>query len=231
MSEPAMAAMTVLSDMGDDHAASLKQRAAHVLGTIVFTSLLGLLVLTAIPYGTAEAWWKAFFVCVVFVLAIIWLIEGLLSGCWIRDGWSLILPTGALALLSFLQTLSFGHSGAQTGAISLAAWNASGNAISVDPYATRFFVVQLLGLMLAGALLFRYASTERRLRTVINLVIGVVVASAIFGILRQTAQHKLGFGLPLLPLDAGYGQFINRNHFAFLMEMGFGLTLGMTLGG
>jgi O-antigen ligase len=31
--------------------------------------------------------------------------------------------------------------------------------------------------------------------------------------------------------DQGYGQFINRNHFAFLMEMALGLALGMILGG
>jgi len=210
-----------------DQPASLKQRAAKVLGTIVFISLLGLIVFTAIPYGTAEAWWKAFFVCVVFTLTIIWLIEGLLSESWIRDGWSLILPIAALALLAFLQTLSFGHSSEQPSGITFAPWT----AISADPYQTRFFVVQLLGLMLAGILLFRYASTEGRLRTLVNVVIGVAVASAIFGVLRQTTQHGLGFGLPLLPLDSGYGQFINKNHFALLMEMGFGLTLGMILGG
>ena len=163
----------------------------------------------------------------VFALTIIWLIEGFLSGSWISDGWSLILPIAALAFLSFLQTLSFGHSSEPPAGTTLMPWN----AISVDPYQTRFFVAQLLALMLAGILLFRYASTERRLRTLINVVIGVAVASAIFGILRQTTQHKLGFGLPLLPLGSGYGQFINRNHFAFLMEMGFGLTLGMILGG
>ena len=54
------------AELATDHPASLKQRAARVLGTIVFTSLLGLIVLTAIPYGTVEAWWKAFFVCAVF---------------------------------------------------------------------------------------------------------------------------------------------------------------------
>src|SRR5207253_642807 len=29
----------------------------------------------------------------------------------------------------------------------------------------------------------------------------------------------------------GYGQFINSNHFAFLMEMALGLALGLTVGG
>jgi len=213
-------------ELAGDNPASPQLRVARVLGAIIFASLLGLIVLTAIPYGTAEAWWKALLVCSLLALTIIWLIEGFLSGSWISDGWSLVLPMAALALFSFLQTLSIGQ-GAQTGAVSFATWN----AISADPYHTRFFAAQFLALTLAGVLLLRYASTEGRLRTLIYVVIGVAVASAIFGILRQRMQHKLGFGLPLLPLHSGYGQFINKNHFTLLMEMGLGLTLGMIFGG
>lgn len=198
----------------------------RVLGSSVFISLLFLIVLTAIPYGTAEAWWKALFVCAIFATTIIWLIEGYLSGSWISDARSLIFPIAALAVFSFIQTLSFKNPATEPGAIALPLWT----AISLDPYQTRFFVAQLLALMLAGIFLTRYASTPGRLRTLINVVIGVAVTSAIFGILRQTAQHQLGFALPLLPLESGYGQFINKNHFAFLMEMGFGLTVGMILG-
>ena len=65
----------------------------------------------------------------------------------------------------------------------------------------------------------------------IHVIVGVAVATAIFGILRQTIQHNVGFGLPLIKPDQGYGQFINKNHFAFLMEMAFGLALGMIVGG
>jgi O-antigen ligase len=59
----------------------------------------------------------------------------------------------------------------------------------------------------------------------------LAAASAIFGILRQTTQRGVGFGLPLLLPELGYGQFINKNHFAYLMEMSLGLVLGLILGG
>jgi O-antigen ligase len=204
---------------------------AGILSTVVFVSLLGLIGLTAIPYGTSHAWWKALFVCVAFILAILWLVEGLISDGWFKDSWPLALPLAALALFSLLQTLAFGNQGGnQSGnpaGIGFAPWN----AISADPYQTRFFALELLALTIAGVLLFRYISTERRLRITINVVIGVAVASAIFGILRQTTQHTPGFGLPLLLRDTGYGQFINYNHFAYLMEMALGLILGLILGG
>ena len=204
---------------------ALKLRIASILGRAVFLSLLCLIVITAIPYGFSQPWWKAIFVCIVFILAILWLVEGSISQAWFGDSWPLVLPLATLALFSFLQTLSRGNQSGNPAGISFTPWN----AISADPYQTRFFALQLMALIAAGVLLYRYVSSEKRLRIVINLVILVAVASAVFGILRQTTQHDVGTLLP--PPDVGYGQFINRNHFAFLMEMSFGLILGLILTG
>ena len=129
----------------------------------------------------------------------------------------------ALSLLAFLQTLSLGS---RTEA-NLTVWN----TISADPYQTRFFALQMLALTTFLALLYRYASTERRVRVLVYTVLAIAVASAVFGILRQSTQQQTGFLLPLLKQNQGYGQFINKNHFAFLMEMAFGLGLGIVLGG
>jgi putative inorganic carbon (HCO3(-)) transporter len=208
-------------------AASGKLRVATVLGNVVFFSLLVLLVITAVPYGTAEAWWKAFFVCAASTLAILWLVEGYLSQAWIKDGRAVILPLLALAIFALIQTIQFPFSTSRPGAITTLPWN----AISVDPYQTRFFALQIFALMLVAVFLFNYATTEKRWRIIVNLIIGVAVASAIFGIVRRTTQHDTGFVLPLIKMEQGYGQFINRNHFAFMMEMALGLGLGMTIGG
>ncbi|HBB86443.1 MAG TPA: hypothetical protein DC047_02375, partial [Blastocatellia bacterium] len=216
-------ATTVESLPGDSE--PFRLRLARVLSILVFAGLLALLVIAAIPYGTAEAWWKAFFICVAFAFGILWLIEGYLSGAWVTTGWSIIVPATALVAFSLLQTISLGN--AQISGIATPAWR----TISADPYETRFFALQLAALVLCGVLLFRYLSTTRRLWIVLNLIIALAVASAIFAIVRQTTQHSLGFGLPLLKPDSGYGQFINKNHFAFLMEMALGLIVGMILGG
>ena len=205
---------------------AVKLRIASILGTTVFVTLLCLIVMTAIPYGTTQAWWKAGFVSIVFVLAILWLVEGLLSQSWFAESGTLVLPLVALAIFSFLQTMSLGKQSAGPGGISFAPWN----AVSADPYQTRFFALQLLALTLSGVMLARYAATEKRLRMLINLIVLLAAASAIFGILRQTTQRGVGFGLPLLLPDLGYGQFINKNHFAYLMEMSLGLLVGLILG-
>lgn len=194
-----------------------------MLSKLTFCALLAVILVAPIPYGTVEAWWKAAFVCAVFAICIVALIETLKNRIERIEGTSILLPLLALSLLAFLQTLSLG---ARTEA-NLSVWN----TISADPYQTRFFALQMLALTTLLALLYRYASTERRVRVLVYTVLAVAVASAVFGILRQTTQQETGFLLPLLKKNQGYGQFINKNHFAYLMEMAFGLGLGIVIGG
>ena len=205
---------------------SARLRAARMLGAGIFFSLLGLIVLTAVPYGTAAAWWKALFVSLVFALAIAWVVESYLSERLFGDAWPLVLPIATLLVFALLQTIAF-SAGTSPAGISTSTWN----TISVDPYQTRFFALQLLALALVGVFVSRYANTENRVMVLINVVIAVAVASAIFGIIRQTTQTAIGFGLPLIKPEQGFAQFINKNHFAYLMEMAFGLVLGIILGG
>jgi O-antigen ligase len=183
----------------------------------IFFAALFLIPLTAIPYGTVEPWWEALFQCLIFTLVALWIVEGMLRGAWRVSGLSLLAPALAIVAYAFVQTLPL-RSG---------AWQ----AISADPYGTRLVALKLLALTLAGALLLRYTSSRRRLRALIYAVLVTAVVSAIFGIVRETTHHNTtGFGLPQLKPGVGYGQFINRNHFAYLMEMALGLSLGLMLG-
>ena len=194
-----------------------------MLNKLIFVALVILIVVTPLPYGTVEPWWKAAFVCAVFAICILALIEKLVTADTSIHGKSILLPMLALSALAFLQTLALGT---RTEA-NLTVWN----AISADPYQTRFFALQMFALTTFLALLYRYASTERRVRVLVYTVLAIAFASAIFGILRQTTQHETGFLLPLLVKNQGYGQFINKNHFVYLMDMAFGLGLGIVLGG
>ena len=194
-----------------------------MLSKLTFWALVAVIVVAPIPYGTVEPWWKAAFVCAVFAICIVALIETLKNGIDRVEGASILLAMMALSVLAFLQTLSLG---ARTEA-NLSVWN----TISAEPYQTRFFALQMLALTTLLALLYRYASTERRVRVLVFTVLAIAVASAVFGILRQTTQQETGFLLPLLKKNQGYGQFINKNHFAYLMEMAFGLGLGIIIGG
>ena len=192
------------------------------MGTTVFYSLLVLVALVAIPYGTAEPWWKALFQCAVFLLTAICVIERLLARAPTPYNLQLVLPILVLIVLAFIQTLSWSN-------YSLAGIQNVTNTISADPFQTWLFISQLSALVLAGSLLVLYTTTRKRLRVLVELIIAIGVLSAFFGLLRRALQHEVGFGLPYLQSGYGYGQFINQNHFVFLMEMALGLALGITV--
>jgi O-antigen ligase len=105
------------------------------------------------------------------------------------------------------------------------------NAISADPFQTRRWIIKIFALILVGVMLARYTSSDRRLRVLTSTIILIGVASAFFGIFRQTIQRTDGFlFLSRLRVNSGYAQFINRNQFAFLAEMSLGLALGLLVG-
>jgi O-antigen ligase len=193
---------------------------ARFLDGLIYFFLLATLVLTAIPYGTIQPWWIALFECLVFVTAMLVLIEAMISKRWFVDA-SLVVPLLFLILFALVQSIPlFSGPGPLNPRTS----------ISADPYGTRLFAIQLFALTLVVLLLRRYVSSKERLRGLIYVVIGVGAATALFGIARQNLQHGPGFVLPALPVGRGFGQFINRNHFALLLEMTLGLTLGMIVG-
>jgi O-antigen ligase len=102
-------------------------------------------------------------------------------------------------------------------------------ALSSDPFETRAFAFRMAALILALVLIVRFTSNPKRLGFLVHAIIAVALASVLFGIARQATQHAPGFGLSRLVPGAGYAQFINKNHFAFLMEMALGLVIGVAL--
>lgn len=198
-------------------------RLAAGLNKLIFALLVALIPLVAIPYGTAQDLWITVFKCAVFSLGALWMIEGLLSGDWGINQKKLLLPLLLLVLYAFAQTLPLGGSSGGSAAGLPSFWW----AISSDPYETRLFAWKLLALVLVGMMLFSHLTSERRLRVLVQVLIGIGVACALFGLIRQATQGEShGFLLPALLPREGYGQFINKNHFAYLMEMAGGLLLG-----
>jgi len=182
-------------------------RIAELLSKIIFVLLVCMVVIAPLPYGTVEAWWRAVFVCAVFGICILSIVEIAVTNSFRINLPLVLLPLLALTALAYVQS--------RTG-------------ISADFFQTRFFALQLLALTVFLGLLYRYGATEQRMRVLAYAVIGVAVVSAIFGMLRLTAQHETGFLLPLLKPNQGFAQFINKNHFAYLMEMAIGLVIGLT---
>ena len=231
-------------------------RRSKLLPVLIFYSLLMIIVLAAVPYGSVEPWWKAAFDCAIFLIGAVAFLEFYLRGRKSPFSYStgikgegsgdsperssatpgegskrrrepytarylVLLPLLALVVFGVLQTFPFGST------YSAALSRNLPRTISYDPHGTRVWATGALALVLLAGMLLRYTSDEKKLKALVYTVVGTALAAAVFGIARQTMQHQLGFGLPYLRPGAGYAQFINKNHFAFLAEMGFGLVLGV----
>jgi O-antigen ligase len=188
----------------------------RLFGRFAFFSLLSLIALSSIPYGSAQAWTDGFVTSLLFFFSILWFAEGLGSKNVIfQSAHKTLIPLLLLAAFTFIQQLPLKADG----------------AISYDPFGTNIFLLKLLAFAFTLGALLRYTNSEKRVYALIVLILLVALLCAFFGLTRQALQRsEVGFVLPLLPRNSGYAQFINRNHFATFMLMALGLILGLLLG-
>lgn len=178
-----------------------------------------MIALAAIPYGAVQPWWKSLVHCLVFALAGLSVVRKLLLADNVRhddplSNYQLFWPVIALIAFALLQTI-IGTSSRAT--------------ISADVFQTRQFIIHLLALLSVAWLLLTHTTSEKRCRRLAEVVIAIGTLSALFGLWRHASQRAPGFVLSHLMPGFGYGQFINSNHFAFLMELALGLALGIAV--
>ncbi len=187
----------------------------------MFYGLIVLLLAVPIPYGSVEPWSQAVFHCAVFALGFLGFIHILLTRQWLAGDLRVFLPLMATAVFAALQSVSW----SQTNIAGVKVLN----ALSADPFESWIFALRLAALALAGILAVRFTDNQLRLRVLTHAIIFVGVGSAIFGIVRLTLQHRNGFLLSSLTMGDGFGQFINKNHFAYAAEPAIGLLAAIIL--
>lgn len=183
-----------------------------LLGRLAFYGLLIVVVLAAFPNGTVEVWHKAAVISAIAVVGLIRIVSGLGQGTFRISEHGLIAPPVCVVLIAAVQCIPF----------TVTA--------SVDPYETRGFILVFGSLIVCGEVLFTYTTSVSCLRTLVILVIMVATGSSLFGFLWELlagSDYNI-FALYVRP-HQGYAQFINRNHFALLVEMGVGLLIGLLL--
>ena len=194
----------------------------RIIDRVVFVGLLVTIVVTAIPYGAVQPWWVAVFECLIFLLGMLAAIDLLITRDRLPAGTSVALPLVLLCGFIVLQSLRlFAANNPVIPDVRL--------AISADPYSSQQVAMKLFALIVAGVLMLRYANSESRLRSLVYVVIGLGVASALFGLLRQGTGGSPKWFFPLPEDNRGFAQFVNRNHFGFLIEMTLGLALGLVV--
>jgi O-antigen ligase len=195
--------------------------AGRSLNAFICYSLSAVILLMAVPYGSVEPWWKALFQCAIFLLAAVSVVGNSIS--WPRLQVRLFLPLFMVAGFALVQTIGGATHSDNTSGI--------GSAISADPYQTRLFAIYLMSLLTLSWLITTHVKNQRRVYQLVDTIVTIGFLSAAFGLWRQLTQQSDGFFLAGLKAGFGYGQFINANHFAYLMEMALGLIFGAAAAG
>lgn len=192
----------------------------------VFLLLCVIMIFSTFAYGAVDAWALGVLSVLSAVLACLWVGDSLLKKEFRLSTSSLQLPLLALLLIGAVQLLPLGSSGAPAGLLSAPA----SNTLSFDPYATRFFLIQLVACIVFFAAALVFIDHRKRLRRIVYFIIIFVAVMAFFGTLQRLASPDAIYGMRSSSGAIIFGSFVNQHHFAALMVMASALTLALLFG-
>ena len=206
-------------------AESAKRR--HTLASrLAVLSICVAVVLTTLAYGTVHYWALAFFALSAAIIVCLWCVDGLVlrSVQLSRNAlqWPLMGMIG-LALIQLLPLRSADNAGLPL---------SPARSLSLDPYSTRLFLVQIVALMIYFIATLVFIDTPRRLRTVVRTITIFGFLLAMFGLTQSfTTDGTRVYWFRQLTQSTAFGPFINRHHFAGYMELAIALPLGLLFSG
>jgi len=159
------------------------------------------------------------------------LLIGGLAGLWIVRTWrsgtfelhqnAILLPLLGLLLLGLFQLLPLGNAGIQAGALSVPG----SNALTLDPFWTKFFLIRLVGYILFFAAALTFIDTEGRYRRAVAVILVFGGLIAFVGILQKLASPDAIYGVRKHVGAIPFGPYINSHHFASLMVLVSGIAI------
>ncbi len=195
------------------------------LSSIIFFLLCFVPVFSTILFGAVDNTTWVFISIFWAVILLVWLAEAWRVGGFLISTSSLQIPIAGLLLIGIIQLLPLG--GGNAGELSGVPVS---NALSLDPYSTRFFLIKLTIYAVFFAACLAFINNERRLKKIVLLVIIFGSLAAFFGILQRLANPEGIYGLRGTPQARPFGPFINQHHFAAFMQMAGGAALGLLFG-
>lgn len=201
-----------------------EHRTSRIANAIVIL-ICAVPLISTVAYGAVDSWTMGLLSILVAIIAILWLTDAGLTGEFRFSTNLLQIPIIALLLIGCVQLLPFGS------AENAELLNAPVmHTLSMDPYATRFFLVRLSISFVFFAAALTYLPGESRQKKIAVVLVAFGTMVAFFGILQRLAMPEAIYSLRPTPQAIPFGPFVNQHHFAALMEMTSGLALGMLFG-
>jgi len=196
-------------------------------GRSVVVLLCVVMIVSVIVYGGVDTGMLALLSAVSAGILLIWGWSAWRSGRLSINLSRLQLPMIGLVAIGLVQLLPLRDPGISPGVLGFPP----AASLSLDPYATRFFLARLVLYLVFFAAALTFVNTERRLKSVASVVVIFGPLIAFFGILQWLERPESIYGLRPSPHAIPFGPYVNQHHFAALMEMTIGVALGLLFGG
>lgn len=183
-------------------------------GKLVLLLIAVLPMLATIGYGATEVWAFIPLSLLTALLLTLWAVHGHKVGEIAYSTSMLQIPIITLIAIGLIQLLPFGPFG----------------ALSLDPYATRFFTLRLVMLAIFFAAALSFIDDKKNLKRIALAIVIFGGVMAFAGILQKLASPDAIYGMRPTPQAIPFGPFVNQHHFAAFMEMTIGITFGLLLG-
>ena len=196
------------------------------MSSAIFIVVCALPILTTLLFGGVDT----------IALGIVSVIVSLIFVMWVIDGWRtrefrfstnlLQAPIACLILLALFQLLPFGDNHVVPDALSVVP----NHSLTMDPFATRLFIVRFAGYLIFFAAALTYIDTYARAKKLAFTIVIFGSALSFFATLQRLADPETIYGLRTMPQAIAFGPFVNQHHFAAFMELTTGLVFGLLLG-
>ncbi|HKP47811.1 MAG TPA: O-antigen ligase family protein [Pyrinomonadaceae bacterium] len=198
-------------------------RIRHTLASrFAFLIICLAIILSALAYGTVHAWSLAVFFIGAIVLLILWVADGWRLGTFRVSQNILQLPLIGLIVLGAIQLLPL-RSAPVAPSVSVPLLH----TLSLNPYATRFIVIEVIALLIYLAATLVFIDTPKRLRLIVRSITIFGFLLAIFGLTQSFTSGNRLYWVRDMAQSTAFGPFINRHHFAGYMELTIALPLGL----
>lgn len=188
------------------------------------------MLLSTLAFGGVQAWALGFFQLGACLVVILWTVDAWRTRRLRLSRNLLQLPLVGLFAVGLVQLLPFGNMGGAAESIG-GLTTAPVNTLTLDPYATRFVLMQLGALIIYFCAALVFTDSPARLRLIVRVITIFGFLLALFGMFQYFTNPSQIYWFRQPKYAIPFGPFINRHHFASYMELTLALPLGLLASG
>lgn len=196
------------------------------LSRSIYVLLVVMMVVSVVAFGAVDVWMIGVNSILAALIVVFWLIDAFKTKTFNFSTNFLQIPILALIAVGFVQLLPLGNAGNAGEIISISP----SATLSLNPYLTRLFVIQLIVAFVFFAASLTFINNRKRFQSMALAVIIFGSIMALYGILQFLAGSEGIYGVRQAGQSLPFASFFNRHHFAAFMEMTIGLALGLLFG-